>query len=39
MEPDHEKFPPLCQENRKMFKECVMESECFRKTEQFRSCA
>ncbi len=39
MEPDHEKYPPLCQESRQMFKECVTKSECFRKTENFKSCA
>lgn len=38
-EPDHEKHPKLCQENREMFKECITNSECFKMSEDFRKCA
>ena len=38
-EPDRVKHPPLCQESRQMFKDCVVKSECFRRTEQFKPCA
>ena len=38
-EPNHEKYPRLCQESREMFKVCVKDSQCFRDKEDFRSCA
>jgi len=38
-EPDKEKHPVLCQENREMFKRCVMNSECFKNSEDFWKCA
>lgn len=38
-EPDHEKHPPLCQESRAMFKNCVKDSYCFKEKEDFRACA
>jgi len=38
-EPDHDKHPKLCQENRDMFKNCVVNSDCFKTTEDFKKCA
>jgi len=38
-EPDHEKHPRLCQESREMFKNCVKNSFCMQKKEDFRACA
>lgn len=39
MEPDTERYPPLCQESREMYKQCVVQSDCFKDTEDFRRCA
>ena len=38
-EPDHDKHPKLCQESRSMLKDCIVNSNWFKESEDFKKCA
>jgi cytochrome c oxidase assembly factor 5 len=37
--PDKLKYKPACDEDKEMFLECVLASDCYKNSEQFKYCA